>query len=158
MTQCDNMFMQQAIAVAREGLAAGQTPFGAVIVRGGEVIAKAHNNVWADCDPTAHAEVMAIREASRQLQTVDLSGCEIFSTCEPCPMCFTAIHWAKLPRLVYGASIADAERAGFSELCVSNKQLKDLGGSEIEIVAGFQREACVALFDEWLAREDHRGY
>jgi tRNA(Arg) A34 adenosine deaminase TadA len=150
--------MARAIAVAREGLATGQTPFGAAVVRDGKVLAAAHNNVWADCDPTAHAEILALREASRVLQSVDLSGCEIYSTCEPCPMCFTAIHWAKLPRVVYGASIADAERAGFSELRVSNEQLKTLGGSGIEIVAGFEREACVALFDEWLARDDHRVY
>lgn len=150
--------MDRAIDVARQGLAAGQTPFGAVIVRGGQIVAASHNAVWATCDPTAHAEVRAIRQACEALETVDLSACEIYSTCEPCPMCFTAIHWAKLPRVVFGASIADAERAGFSELCISNAQMKSLGGSGIEIIEGLAREKCVALFEEWLAREDRRVY
>jgi tRNA(Arg) A34 adenosine deaminase TadA len=158
MTRRDEQWMARAIAVAREGLAAGQTPFGAVIVRGAECIAAAHNAVWDQCDPTAHAEVCAIRQACQSLETVDLGDCEIYSTCEPCPMCFAAIHWAKLPRLVFGASIADAAAAGFSELDISNRQMQSLGGSDIEIVDGFCREECASLFQQWLAREDRRGY
>lgn len=154
----DEQLMQQAIDVAREGLAAGQTPFGAVIARDGEVVATAHNCVWGECDPTAHAEVRVIRRACKALGTIDLSGCEIYSTCEPCPMCFTAIHWARLDKVIYGAAIDDAERAGFNELRVSNEQMKTLGGSSVEIVAGFLRRQCVELFNAWCARDDRREY
>src|SRR5688572_23132109 len=113
-------FMRQAVAKAKHGIAAGQTPFGACITRNGEMLACEHNVVWATTDITAHAEVHAIRQACRRLGTIDLSGCVIYSTCEPCPMCFSAIHWAKIGRLIFGVSIADAQALGFSELAVSN--------------------------------------
>src|SRR5574341_2622213 len=119
--------MQLAIKTAREGMAGGQTPFGSCIVRGGRVVACEHNGVWGQTDSTAHAEVQAIRAACRALKTVDLSGCDIYSTCEPCPMCFGAIHWAKLSTIVFGANVADAKALGFSELTISNQQMKDLG-------------------------------
>ena len=151
-------FMQSAIDAAREGIAAGQSPFGASIIRGGELVVAAHNRVWLQSDPSAHGEVQAIRQACDKLQTIDLSACEIYTTCEPCPMCFAAIHWAKIPKIIYGTSIADSQRAGFCELTISNEQMKSLGNSNVEIVAGFMRGPCLALFDEWLAREDHRAY
>ena len=151
-------FMSQAIAAAERGIQNGQTPFGACIVRDGRVVAAAHNNVWADNDITAHAEVCAIRQACRKLATVDLSGCTIYSTCEPCPMCFSAIHWARIGRIVFGAAVADAAAAGFSEMPISNEQMKSLGGAEMEIVGGLLREQCVALFERWNARPDRRAY
>lgn len=154
----DVAFMRQAIAAARAGLAAGQTPFGACLVRDSAVVVRGHNRVWAESDITAHAEVVTIRAACRVLTTIDLSGTTIYSTCEPCPMCFAAIHWARCTRLVYGAAIADAQRAGFNELTVSNTELKRLGGSRVEIVSGILREECAALFDEWLAAPGRRGY
>ncbi|NBB95206.1 MAG: nucleoside deaminase [Planctomycetes bacterium] len=158
MSMTAEPFMARAILAAEHGLAAGQTPFGAVIVRENEVVAAEHNAVWAACDPTAHAEVRAIRSACEALRTIDLGDCEIFSTCEPCPMCFTAIHWAKLPRLTFGASIADAAAAGFGELDISNEQMKSMGASDMEIIAGLCRDRCVALFTQWLARDDRREY
>src|SRR5262245_26288487 len=109
----DDYHMHQAVAKAREGIAAGQTPFGAVIVRDGQVLASAHNTVWRDTDPTAHAEVNAIRQAAAALGVVKLIGATLYTTCEPCPMCLSAIHWAKIQRCVFGASIADATAAGF---------------------------------------------
>ena len=109
----DGRWMRSAIEAAERGIAAGQTPFGASIVRDGRLVVAAHNVVWATTDITAHAEVNAIRLACRELGTIDLSGCDIFCTCEPCPMCFGAIHWARFDRLVYAASVADAANAGF---------------------------------------------
>ena len=112
--------MELAIAKTREGIRHGQTPFGACIVKKGRVIACSHNEVWKNTDITAHAEVAAIRVACRKLGTIDLSGCTIYSTCEPCPMCFSAIHWAGIGKIVYGAGIADAAECGFGELEISN--------------------------------------
>ncbi|HEO64204.1 MAG TPA: nucleoside deaminase, partial [Candidatus Omnitrophica bacterium] len=98
-------FMRLAVSKAEHGIKAGQTPFGACIVKNGKVIVCQHNAVWQNTDITAHAEIAAIREACRKLNSIDLSGCTIYSTTEPCPMCFTAIHWAKISRIVYGTSI-----------------------------------------------------
>jgi guanine deaminase len=142
-------FMARAIAKAREGIAAGQSPFGAVIVRGGEVVAATHNTVWRDLDPTAHAEVNCIRGAAGALQAIDLHGCEMYSTCEPCPMCLAAIHWAKIDRVVYGATIDDAARAGFSELHVDAQALAEMGHSPLKVESGLLREECAALFQQW---------
>ena len=150
--------MRQALARAREGVAAGQTPFGALIARDGRVVACEHNAVWAATDSTAHAEVQAIRAACRALGAVDLSGCTIYSTCEPCPMCFAAIHWAHISTIIYGASIADAKALGFSELTIGNREMKSLGGSPVAIVDGFLRDECLALFQEWATRVDRKTY
>lgn len=154
----ESVFMRRALEAARAGIEAGQTPFGACIVRGAEIVACEHNVVWATTDVTAHAEIHALRVACRELGTVDLSGCEIYTTCEPCPMCFAGCHWARLDRIVYGARIADAREAGFNELALSNEEMKRRGGSPVELVGGIEREACVALFREWRERPDSRPY
>lgn len=108
-------FMRQAIALARESVAQGGGPFGAVIVRAGEVVAQGNNRVVPSCDPTAHAEVTAIRAAAAKLGTHDLSGCELYTSCEPCPMCLGAIYWARIDRVYYGCDQQDAARAGFDD-------------------------------------------
>ena len=144
-------YMRLAIRVAEQGIAAGQTPFGAVIVRDGAVISEAHNTVWLTGDPTAHAEVGAIRKAAATLRTINLSGCEMYTTCEPCPMCLSATHWSKIDAVYYGASIADAQAAGFCELCVAAKVLAELGGSPLRVETGPLRPECVALFGKWKA-------
>jgi guanine deaminase len=154
----DEELMRRAIAAARDGIENGQTPFGACIARDGQVVVAAHNNVWAGTDITAHAEIVAIRAACRKLGSVDLSGCAIYSTAEPCPMCFSACHWAKLERIVFGARIADAQAAGFGELTISNEQMKALGRSGVAIAGDFLRDECVALFALWSARPDKRAY
>ncbi len=142
--------MWLAIEKTREGIRAGQTPFGACIVSSdGKVVACDHNVVWATTDITAHGEVNTIRAACRALGTVDLSGCTIYSTTEPCPMCFSAIHWAKISRIVFGASIADAAAAGFNELTIANTLMKEAGNSQVCIDAGCLHDACAALFMEW---------
>ncbi len=145
----DEDFMRMAIEKAGEGIAKGQTPFGACIVKDGRVIAVEHNAVWASTDITAHAEITAIREACRDLVTVDLSGCTIYSTTEPCPMCFSACHWARISRIVYGTEIADVKALGFHELTISNHEMKRLGDSPIKIEGGLLREENLALLSEW---------
>src|SRR5688572_21465198 len=108
--------MRSAIDVARVAIAAAQLPIGAVLVRDGHVAATAHNTVWRDSDPTAHAEMNLIRQAARQLGRIDLAGSTLYCTLEPCPMCLAAGHWSRIDRIVYGAAIADAAAWGFSEL------------------------------------------
>ncbi|RMF85181.1 MAG: nucleoside deaminase [Nitrospirae bacterium] len=150
--------MAAAIAAAREGIATGQTPFGCAVVRAGEVVAAAHNTVWRDTDITAHAEVNGLRAACRSLGTIDLSGCDLYTTCEPCPMCLAAAHWARIRTVYFGATIADAAAAGFHELRVPAAELARLGGSPLAVVGGIEPEACRALFREWQASGRARGY
>jgi len=154
----DASYMRLAIAKAREGIEQGQTPFGACIVREGQILACSHNEVWATCDITAHAEVQALREACAQLKGVDLSGATIYCTCEPCPMCFGAIHWAKIPRIVYGAGITDAKEFGFNELPISNETMKQEGKSKIQVESGLLYEESRGLFKLWAACEERRVY
>jgi guanine deaminase len=141
--------MMAAIDIAREGIAAGQSPFGAVIVKGGAIIAATHNTVWRDTDPTAHAEVNCIRRAASVQQDISLSGCEMYSTCEPCPMCLAAIHWSKIDRVVFGATIADAATAGFCELHVDAQVLAAMGQSPLKVEGGLLRAECALLFEIW---------
>ncbi len=148
-----NYFMQQAIEKTREGIAQGQSPFGACIVKDGETISCEHNIVWASTDITAHAEINALRVACKNLGTIDLSGCTIYSTCEPCPMCFAACHWARVKEIVFGASIADAQAAGFHELTISCNTMKELGKSEVIITKGILKDDCAALFQEFKQAE-----
>src|SRR5262245_32488264 len=147
MTDMD--FMRLAIKKTRDGIAAGQSPFGSLIVKGDEVVAVTHNSVWQTTDPTAHAEVNCIRAAARALRTIFLHGCTLYSTTEPCPMCLSAIHWAKVDRVVFGATIADAAAAGFCELFVDAKGLAEMGKSPLRVESGLLREDCAALFNEW---------
>lgn len=145
----DADFMRQAIEIARAGIAAGQSPFGSVIVKNGAVVAVTHNTVWLTCDPTAHAEVNCIRAAAKALQAIAFEGCTLYSTTEPCPMCLSAIHWAKIERVVFGASIADAAAAGFKELFVPAAVLAEMGQSPLKVESGLLREECAELFNEW---------
>jgi len=147
-----------ALEKAREGVKKGQTPFGACVVKAGKVVALAHNAVWETTDSTAHAEIQALRAACKKLKTIDLSGCVIYSTCEPCPMCFSACHWAKVGRIVYGTRIEDARAIGFSELSISNREMKKRGKSPVKITKDFLRREALALFKEWSSRPGRRAY
>ena len=158
MASIDLKFMKLAIAKAKQGIKKGQTPFGACIVRNGKVIAASHNRVWQTTDITAHAEIDAIRQACRKLKTIDLTGSTMYSTCEPCPMCFAAIHWARINTIVFGASIDDADDAGFNELKISNETLVKIGDPSVTLIKGVCREECVALFGLWLQMGGHRSY
>jgi guanine deaminase len=150
--------MRKAIAEARKNLARPDGgPFGACVVKDGRIVAAARNTVLKN-DATCHAEVNAIRKASKKLGTFDLTGCEIYSTTEPCPMCFGAIHWARIGTVHYGTGIADAARAGFHELRISNAQMKTIGRSRIALVPGVMRAECQALFEDWLDRPDRARY
>jgi len=120
-------------------------PFGACIVRKGKVVAVGRNTVLKN-DATCHAEINAIRAASRKLKTFDLSGCEIYSTTEPCPMCFSAIHWARIGRIIFGTTTKDAKKIGFNELVITDKKLNSLGKSKVKITSGFMRKECLELF------------
>jgi guanine deaminase len=158
-TGADAAGMAVALAAARRNLrrAAGG-PFGACIVGDGRVLAVARNTVLARRDPTCHAEISAIRLAARRLGTHDLSGCRIYSTTEPCPMCFSAIHWAGIDTVVFGTRIADVARLGFRELTISNRTMKRLGGSAVHIVAGVLREECLELLRDWASRNSGLTY
>jgi tRNA(Arg) A34 adenosine deaminase TadA len=147
----DHEAMRLAIRKAQEAIAAGQSPFASVIVRGEDVVAATHNTVWRDTDPTAHAEINCIRAAAAKLRTIALRGCTLYSTTEPCPMCLSAIHWAKIDRVVYGAVIADATAAGFSELAIPAKTLAQMGHSPVRVEGGLLRDECAALFDQFRA-------
>jgi len=142
--------MVLAIKSALEGIKRGEGgPFGAAIVRNGVVLAVAHNTVLRDKDPTAHAEINVIRLAAKKLGTYDLSGAEIYSTTEPCPMCFGAIHWARISRLYYGTSIEDAAALGFNELRLSVLKIKELTGAPVEIIPNYKRDKCLELLEAW---------
>lgn len=145
----DEDFMRMAIAKAMEGVNQGEDPFGSCIVKDGEVVSCVHNVCTSSLDVTAHAEVNAIRDASKKLNTLDLSGCVIYSTCEPCPMCFTAAYWAKLDKIVFGTRIADACAIGFTQLNLSCQELKQFG-SDVELVGDCLREESLALFNNWV--------
>lgn len=147
----DEDFMRLAIARARAGIETGETPFGACIVKSGQVVVVQHNCVWGGTDITAHAEVVAIRDACKSLQTVDLTGCVLYSTTEPCPMCFSACHWARVSKIVFGTLIADVNALGFNELPISSEEMKRLGKSPVEIEGGVLREENLTLLREWTA-------
>ena len=151
-------YMLKAIKMAEDNFISGNGgPFGATIVRDGKILAVAGNCVTTTNDPTAHAEVVAIREACKTLETFDLSGCEIYASCEPCPMCLGAIMWARIDKLYYAADRKDALRAGFddelfyTELALSNEQ-RLLKPTQI-----LQRDA-VKVFDKWIAKIDKIPY
>lgn len=142
-------WMSLAIEEARAGIASGQSPFGAVVVRKDALVAGGHNHVWQRTDPTAHAEVVCIQNAARVLKSIDFSGCVMYTTCEPCPMCASAIHWSKLDAVYYGATIDDAQKAGFTELTLPASEVYRIGGSGVRIRGEVMARECAALFGEW---------
>lgn len=135
-------FMQQAIALAVENVTSGRGgPFGAVIVKDGKVIATGANQVTATNDPTAHAEVTAIRNACASLAAFQLEGCDIYSSCEPCPMCLAAIYWARCRTIYYGSTAADAANAGFDDAFLYEEMKKALGDRALPVVNLCQEDA-----------------
>ena len=123
-------------------------PFGACIVKSRRILAIARNTVLKN-DATAHAEINAIRKASRKLGTYDLSECVIYSTTEPCPMCFAAIHWARIKRIIYGTKTSDSIKLGFNELNISDRKLASLGKSKVRLTGGVLVNDCKDLLKEW---------
>lgn len=153
-----NEFLKIAVDEAFSGMRHGDGgPFGAVIVRDGKIIAKSHNQVIATNDPTAHAEVQAIRIASKLLGRFDLSDCEIYSSCEPCPMCLAAIHWAKMQKLFFGCSKTDAKNIGFDDQYIY--EVIQGKASELQVkTEQIDREACLPPFKEWQEKTDKTRY
>lgn len=152
-----NKFMQEAIKEAKKGLENNVGgPFGAVIVKNGKIISRASNEVTSRNDPTAHAEVLAIRRACEKLGTFDLSGCEIYASSEPCPMCLSAIHWARIHKLNFGASREVAARVGFDDKLMYDF-LADKGESSFDIHVIDAKDA-EKLFLLWEKKKDKIMY
>ena len=144
----EEKYMQQAISQAEQALEAGEgMAFGAVIVQGDKVISAAHNLVNKDQDPTSHAEVNAIRAACSKLGTWNLEGTTLLSTCEPCPMCFSAAWWANISRIVFGVSLEDVLHVS-EEITVSCAYLNEHGNSKIKLESGFLRDQCLNLYPQ----------
>jgi guanine deaminase len=150
--------MRLAIEKARAGIAAGQSPFGCAIAIGDRMVAVEHNRVLATTDITAHAEVTAIRSACRETGNIHLAGATVATTCEPCPMCMAALHWARVDTVYYGATIADATGGGFNELHIPATEMVRLGGSSVKLVSGTLQSECAGLFAEWKAGGKARSY
>jgi len=150
-------FMRLAIEKSIESVENGGGPFGAVIVKNGEVVAAASNSVTIDNDPTAHAEVNAIRQACRKLGTFDLSGCEIYASCEPCPMCLASIYWARIDTLYYANTKSDADKIGFSDNFIYEEFAKPESKRSIKVVSMLRDEALEA-FKKWEEKTDKTEY
>jgi guanine deaminase len=156
--QGNPIFMQQAIALATENITSGRGgPFGAVIVRDGSVVSTGANLVTATSDPTAHAEVVAIRRACTALASFQLKGCHIYSSCEPCPMCLAAIYWAHCDAIFYGNSSADAAAAGFDDAVLYEEIKRPIGQRRIPTV-NLLPEQAISSFDAWRAHAGRIDY
>jgi tRNA(Arg) A34 adenosine deaminase TadA len=147
-------FLRRAIQLATENVVRGAGgPFGALIVRDGHIVAEAANSVTASNDPTAHAEVNAIRAAARALGTFSLAGCELYTSCQPCPMCLAAAYWAHIQAVYYGASDADAARAGFDDAFLHEEFRRDQAARSLPATQLLGDEAW-ASFAAWIASTD----
>jgi len=154
-----NKHMQMAVEAGFENIRNGEGgPFGAVIVRNGEVVARARNKVLLTNDPTMHAEMIAIRQACETLARFDLSDCEIYSTCMPCPMCMGAIFWARIPKLYFGALDSDADAIGFSDKFIYDAIRDGFQGQEALAIETLDREGCLELFRAWENKQDKEMY
>lgn len=153
--QSSSDFMQVAINEAYQGIEAGDGgPFGSVIVKDGEIVGQGHNRVLAENDPTCHGEMEAIRDACKNLGTHDLTGCELYTTAEPCPMCLGAILWSNMSQVYYGCTRQDSAEIGFRD----DAFYRQLNGEEETVsVQEFDRETCLELFNDY-ATEDAQRY
>lgn len=153
----DEKFMQQAIQISIDNIANGGGPFGAVIVKNGEVVASGANRVVPDNDPTAHAEVSAIRQACKNLGTFNLEGCTIYSSCEPCPMCLSAIYWSRISRLCYGNTKRDAAEINFDDSFIYDQLHLNYDERSLKC-EHFLRNQALAAFHLWAEKEDKTEY
>ena len=157
MTKQDKRFMQLAIDLSVENVAGGGGPFGAVIVKDGQLIATGANRVTANNDPTAHAEVSAIRAACQQVGSFKLEGCTIYTSCEPCPMCLSAIYWAGISRICYGCNKQDAEDIHFGDKFIYEEIARPVGQRAIP-TENFMREEALQAFRDWEEKTDKIEY
>ena len=153
----DAKFMQMAIDLSVENIDSGGGPFGAVIVLNGEVIATGANRVVPNADPTAHAEVMAIRSACAKLGTFQLSDCTVYSSCEPCPMCLSALYWAGVKRICYGNTKTDAKAIDFDDSFIYDQLELSYADRSIKC-EHFMREGALVAFRKWEEKEDKVRY
>lgn len=150
-------YMREAIDLSINNIDNDGGPFGAVIVKDGKIIARGVNRVTSNIDPTAHAEVNAIREASKSLGTFDLSGCEIYSSCEPCPMCLGAIYWARLDKLYFANTKQDAKDIEFDDSFIYEELDLPIDKRKIPTIQMLREEA-LAAFNKWKNKEDKIEY
>jgi guanine deaminase len=150
-------FMRRAIALALENIRSGGGPFAAVIVKDGRIIADGANRVTATNDPTAHAEVVAIREACRALKTFQLEGCDLYTTCEPCPMCLGAIYWARPSRVFYACTDTDAASAGFDDAFIYDELKRPHEAKRIPM-SQLLRDESLSVFAAWKAQANKTPY
>jgi guanine deaminase len=150
-------FMRRAIALALENIRDGGGPFAALVVKENRVVAEGANQVTTTNDPTAHAEIVAIRAACRALGTFQLNGCDLYTTCEPCPMCLGAIYWARPARVFYAGTASDAAAAGFDDAFIYS-QFKEAQAARTIPMSELLRVEGDAVFKEWLAKADKRPY
>ncbi len=150
--------MTRAIALSQQGMRHDKGgPFGAVIIKDGEIIGEGHNEVTSSHDPTAHAEVVAIRRACANLNSFQLDGCELYTSCEPCPMCLGAIYWARIERMFYGNTQADAAAIGFDDQFIYEELDREKGDRRLPM-AQFMRDEANAAFQEWAGKGDRVDY
>jgi guanine deaminase len=154
----DNSFMARAIQLSIENVRSGRGgPFGTVVVKDGAIISEATNQVTATNDPTAHAEVLAIRNACKKLGVFDLQGCEIYTSCEPCPMCLGAIYWARLTRVYFANTAADASKVGFDDSAIYREIAQPHAKRQIPMIQMMRKDA-LAAFREWQDKPNKIGY
>ena len=153
----DRRFMQMAIDLSIENIDSGGGPFGAVIVRDGKMIAQGANRVVPNNDPTAHAEVVAIRNACRELDTFDLSGCTVYTSCEPCPMCLSALYWAGIERICYANTKRDAAAINFDDSFIYDQLRIDYDRRSIHC-EHFMRNEALEAFRKWQDTTDKTEY
>jgi tRNA(Arg) A34 adenosine deaminase TadA len=158
MTEQDKEFMRRAIELAQNGIDSNDGgPFGAVVVRDGEIIGEGCNRVTSTNDPTAHAEVVAIREACKNLSSFQLDGCVIYTSCEPCPMCLGAIYWARPAKMYFACRREDAARVGFDDALIYEEIERPIEARRIESV-NFLREEGLRVFKNWANKLDKTEY
>jgi len=153
----EEKFMQEAILLAFENIKNGGGPFAALVVKNGKIVGKGANRVTANNDPTAHAEVMAIRDACKNLATFQLTDCEIYTTCEPCPMCLGAIYWARPTKIYYAANKADAAAINFDDKFIYEEIEKPVGKRKIPALE-LLRTSGIKVFEEWKNNEQRIDY
>lgn len=149
--------MRRAIRLSLDNVKKGGGPFGAVIVKDGKVISSGTNNVTSKNDPTAHAEIDAIRKAAKNIKNFDLSGCELYTSCEPCPMCLSAIYWARISRIYYGNTKKDAAKIGFRDDFIYHEIDKPMNKRKLKITQHLRDEALMS-FEMWDMNEDKTEY
>lgn len=149
MAFSEEYFMGLAIKKARQGIGDGQAPFGCAIVKGDALLSCEHDKVWSRTDITAHAQIMAIREACKKLKSVNLMGCTLYCTCEPCDMCYSAAAWARVAKICFAATSDDAIKAGFSDRKITEAQLNKLQDLDIEIRSGLMSDEGRVLLEQY---------